>query len=204
MLRAASVIGAAPSAPLAARAGRPAPALLTTGRSGDASAADASRRLLGLGVIRAEAVGGAHERRLVGDLRGHLVHDAPAEDDDGAVAGQLDLLQLRGVEQDGRAGRGELAQEVVDLALGADVDAARGVEAEQRLDAAGDPARDGDLLLVAAREPADLALGARVDLQALDGARRTRARSRRHVDGAPAPRRGRDTAARCSRAPSAA
>ena len=62
----------------------------------------------------------------------HLVDDAAAEDDDGAVADELDLLQLGGVEEHRGAGRGELAQQVVDLALGADVDAARRVEAEER------------------------------------------------------------------------
>ena len=54
--------------------------------------------------------------------------------------------------------------------LGPDVDAPGRVEAEHRPDATGDPARDRHFLLVAARQPADLALGPRVDLQSLDGA----------------------------------
>ena len=62
---------------------------------------------------------------------------------------------------------------VVDLALRPDVDPARRVEAEQRLEAVREPARDRHLLLVAAREPAHLALGPRVDRER----RRSRSRS---------------------------
>src|SRR4029078_12473462 len=69
-----------------------------------------------------------------------------------------------------RAGFRELAQERVDLALGADVDAARRVEAEHRADAAGDPACDRHLLLVAAGQAPDLTLGTGVDLEPFDGA----------------------------------
>ena len=115
-----------------------------------------------------QAVGGAHQRRFVGDLGRQDVDDAAAEDDDGAVADELHLLQLGCVEQDRRALRRELAQQPVDLALGADVDAARRIEAEDRPRAGGDPARDRHLLLVAAGEPLHLALRARVDLQARD------------------------------------
>ena len=80
-----------------------------------------------------------------------LGHHTATEDDDRPVAGELDLLELGRVEEDGRTGRCEVAQQHVDLALRADVDAARRIEAEHRLDAAGDPAGDGHLLLVAAR-----------------------------------------------------
>ncbi len=96
----------------------------------------------------------------------------PAEDHDRPVAGKLDLLELGGVEQDGRAVGGEVAQELVDLMLGADVDAAGRVEAEERPDAAGDPAGDRHLLLIAAGQSSDLGGGARVDLQLLGRARR--------------------------------
>ena len=58
--------------------------------------------------------------------------DAPAEDHDRPIADELDLLELGRVEQDRRAGLGEVAQQHVDLVLGADVDAAGGVEAEHR------------------------------------------------------------------------
>jgi hypothetical protein len=49
-----------------------------------------------------------------------------------------------------------------------DVDPAGRVEAEHRLDAAGDPAGDRHLLLVAARQASDLSSGPRVDLEPLD------------------------------------
>ena len=125
--------------------------------------------LLGQRGPRLEVVGGAQEGRLVGAGRRHLGDDLAAEDDDHAVAGELDLLQLRGVEEDGCAGRGQVAQQDVDLGLGADVDPARGVEAQHRLDAAGDPARDRHLLLVPAGEAPHLAAGAGVDLERGDG-----------------------------------
>ena len=103
--RAASV---APLAPVdggarSARAGAHAASLAVRDRG---SAAASS----GMGVRR-QAVGRPQERRLIGDRGGHLLHHASAEDDDRAVAGQLDLLQLRGVQQDRRAGRRELAQQ---------------------------------------------------------------------------------------------
>ena len=46
-----------------------------------------------------------------------LGHDPAAEDHDRPVAGELDLLELRGVEQDRRAGLGEVAEQHVDLVL---------------------------------------------------------------------------------------
>ena len=66
----------------------------------------------------------------------------------------------------------------------------------------GDPARDGDLLLVAARQAPHLGLGAGVDLEALDGGTD---RALLGVRRGWVPSRGpaRRTAARCSRAPSA-
>ena len=87
-----------------------------------------------------------------------------------AVADELDLLELGRVEQHRGTRRREVAQQDVDLVLRPDVDAAGRVEAEHRPDAAGHPARDGHLLLVAARQAADLARRAGVDLQALDRA----------------------------------
>ena len=53
-----------------------------------------------IGGIARQAVGGAGQRRLVGDLDRQHVDDAAAEDDDGAVADELNLLEFRGVEQD--------------------------------------------------------------------------------------------------------
>jgi hypothetical protein len=108
------------------------------------------------------------QRRLVRtrgvELRGHL---AAVEADD-AVADERNLGQLAREEEHRGAVRGELAQERVDLALGADVDAAGRVEAEQGLEPVREPAGDRHLLLVAAREPADLPLRPGVDRERLD------------------------------------
>ncbi len=85
------------------------------------------------------------------------------------VAHQRDLSQLAGVQQDGGTLVGELAQQSVDLRLGLDVDAPGGVEAQQHLEAGGQPAADRQLLLVATGQPAHLALGAHVDVEPVDG-----------------------------------
>ena len=138
---------------------------------------------------RRQPVGGTHERRFVRDLGRHLRDDAAVVDDHGPVAGELHFFQFRGVEQHGCARLRQVPQQVVDLPLGTDVDAARGVEAEQRLHAAGDPAGDGHLLLVAAGEAAHLTLGARVDLEPLDALVHHLLLAT-HADGAPASRPG--------------
>ena len=68
-------------------------------------------------------------------------------------------------KQDGQALIGDLAHERIDLLLGADVDAARRIEAEQGLEPGRDPAGDDDLLHVAAAEASHFRGGAGVDLQ---------------------------------------
>jgi len=102
-----------------------------------------------LGAAR-QAVGGAHQCRLVGLLDREDVDEPAAEDDDDAVADALHLFELRGVEQHGLAVAGELAQQLVDFLLGADIDAARGVEAQDGAGIGPRSAGDGHLLLVAA------------------------------------------------------
>ena len=83
---------------------------------------------------------------------------------------------------------------------------ARRVEAEQRLEPVREPARDRDLLLVAAREPAHLPLGARVDRERVDRALHAPALLA-HADRPPAARavepRGGDVLARSSAAAAA-
>ena len=71
--------------------------------------------------------------------------------------------QLGGEQQDRRSARGQFAHERVDLMLRADVDATRGVEAEQCLEAVREPSRDHHLLLIAAAEPPQFRFRARVD-----------------------------------------
>ena len=155
------------------------------GSTPDGAASSVAAQVFGHRRIGREVVGGPQERRLVGILDRDLGDHPAAEDDDRPVAGELDLLELRGVQQDGGARRRQVAQQLVDLPLRADVDAAGRVEAQHRLDAAGDPARDGHLLLVAARQPPDLGLGARVDLE--------RARSPRRPASVPRPCRSAPT-----------
>ena len=95
--------------------------------------ARSAARSSGIGDVGRQVVGGPQQGRLVGILDGDLGDDPAAEDDDRAVAGELDLLELGGVEEDGGARCGEVAEQLVDLPLRADVDPARRVEAEHRL-----------------------------------------------------------------------
>ena len=62
------------------------------------------------------------------------------------------LLEIGGDDDDGEALRQRLGDEAVDLRLGADVDARRGVLGDQQLAARGEPAANHHLLLVAARQ----------------------------------------------------
>jgi hypothetical protein len=84
------------------------------------------------------------------------------------VADEPDLAQLAGEHDDGRAGVGQLADQVVDLVLGADVDAPGRVEQQQGPEPGGQPAADGQLLLVAAGQAPGLGGGAGVDRQPVD------------------------------------
>ena len=143
---------------------------LADGLVGGLRAARSAASSSGIARVRLQVVRGAQQRRLVGVGRVDLGDHPAAEDHDRPVADELDLLQLRGVEQDRGAGLRQVAEQHVDLVLGADVDAAGRVEAEHRPHAAGDPARDRHLLLVAAGEPPHLAPGPGVDLQRRDGA----------------------------------
>src|SRR5439155_25396975 len=63
----------------------------------------------------------------------------------------------------------ELAQQRIDLALRADVDPPRRIEAEQNTEAGGQPAGNGDLLLIATAQAPSLPLRARVNGQAGHG-----------------------------------
>ena len=167
------------------------------------TATSSAASLLGHRDVLGQVVRRAQQGGFVGLLDRDLGDDPPTEDDDRPVAGQLDLLELGGVEQHRGAGRREVADQFVDLLLGPDVDAAGRVEAQHRLDPAGHPAGDGHLLLVAARELADLRGGAGIDLEL--GDRRVDLRALgRHVDRPPRSGSRRYTAARRSRGSSAA
>src|SRR4051794_6375595 len=108
--------------------------------------------------------------RLAGQLAAgqFLVDGALAEDED--AIHELDVLvDLGGEHHDGDALAGEVEQQVIEVALGADVDPARRVVEQQHLGVGGQPASHDDLLLVAARQRRDCVLGvAELDLQPVD------------------------------------
>ena len=135
-------------------------------------------------IARLEPVHRLQQRRLVGPGGVELGGHAAAVQADDAVADERDLGQLAREQQHGGAVAGKLPEERVDLALRADVDPARRIEAEERLEPVCEPARDRDLLLVAPREPADLALRTRIDRERLDR-RADPPPLRPHVDGTP-------------------
>ena len=97
--------------------------------------------------------------------------DPAAVEHDRAVADAGDLLDVGGEHEHGEAAVGERAELEIDLAPRADVDAARRLLEDQELDAVDQPARDADLLLVAAGERAHLLLGpAGADAEQVDPA----------------------------------
>ena len=91
-----------------------------------------------------------------------------AEDDDPVRDGQQ-LGQLARGHDDRPALGGQLADQFVDLGLGADVDAAGGLVEQEDLGLDQEPAGEDALLLVAAREAGDRNVAAgRLDRQLLD------------------------------------
>ena len=72
-----------------------------------------------------------------------------------AVAAADQLVIVGRIEEDRRARVGELAQQLVDLLLGADIDAARRIVEQDDARLAHQPFGDDHLLLVAARKRAD-------------------------------------------------
>ena len=99
----------------------------------------------------------------------HLGDDFAAEQNNRPVANQAYFWKLGREQQHGRPAVGHLAQQPIDLMLGADIDAAGWIEAEQGLKPGRDPTCDHHLLLVAAAQPAQFGPRAGVDLQPLDG-----------------------------------
>ena len=77
-------------------------------------------------------------------------HDAAVIEDQHAVAAADQLVIVGAVEQDRGTGVGELAQQAVELLLGADVDAAGRVVEQDHARPGQQPLADHHLLLVAA------------------------------------------------------
>ena len=122
-----------------------------------------------LGTVE-ERCRGVHDGFLGGlgarDLGGE---PAFAEDDDPVRDGQQ-LGQLARGHDDGAALRGQPADQLVDLGLGADVDAASRLVEQEHLGLDQEPAGEDALLLVAAGEAGDRNVAAgRLDRQLLDG-----------------------------------
>ena len=125
---------------------------------------------------------------LAGLVTQELAADAAIAHDDEAVGDAQHLGQLAGDDDDAAARRGHVVDDLVDLVLGAHVDAARRLVEDEHLQARlGQPARQDDLLLVAAGQQADLLLTVRgLDAQLLDevvGALRLLAVAQEHAGG---------------------
>ena len=112
---------------------------------------------------------GAQQGSLVRLAGRHLSDDFAAEQNQRPVANQADFRKLGREQQHRRPGVGHLAQQPIDLMLGADIDAAGRIEAKQGLKPGGDPSCDHHFLLVAAAQPAQFGPRPGVDLQPLDG-----------------------------------
>src|SRR5688572_26615419 len=100
--------------------------------------------LLGAGLARDDLEDVADREVVVGTL----VDLAAVAHDDHAVTEPEDLLQLGGDEHDRHALAGELGDQLLDLGLGADVDAAGGLVEDQHLRLRDQPPGEQHLLLV--------------------------------------------------------
>ena len=99
--------------------------------------------------------------------------DPAAIEHHGAVANAGDLLDVGGKDEHGEAAVGERAELEVDLVAGADIDAAGRLLEDEELYRVHQPARDADLLLVAAGQRAHHLLGtAGADAEEIDPALR--------------------------------
>ena len=102
-----------------------------------------------------------HQNFLRRVVAGDLAGDAALAHRDDPVRDRENFRQFGRDDDDGDAGLRHLDQEIVDLDLGADVDAARRLVDDQDFRPQREPARQHDLLLIAAGEVADRLVGAR-------------------------------------------
>ena len=106
-------------------------------------------------------------RRSLRSIQG-LDRPAVAHDHD-AVGDAEEFVDFRRDHRDCAARRGEIADDARDLALGADVDAARRFVEQQHARIAQEPFAQHDFLLVAAREAGDgIDVAADADVEPLD------------------------------------
>src|SRR5205085_5701952 len=121
-----------------------------------------ARPARGFRLARGAAFGHRADDSVLRDLRAaKLRHAATVAHDDDARASLDQLRKLRGDHQDAEARRGKLVDERLDFPLRADVDAARRFVEDEELRVLAEPAREENLLLVAARKLAYLLLRAR-------------------------------------------
>ncbi len=105
----------------------------------------------------------------------------PRLHDRDAIAHAENLRHLGRDHEDRDAAFGEPSHQLVDLRLGADVHALRGLIEDQDLRMRLEPAREGDLLLVASRQRPDVGVDrSRLDAQVLDVRRARPAAPTRH------------------------
>src|SRR5437763_11452117 len=127
----------------------------------------AARAALSPGVRRFRLARGAALGHRVDDLllrnlgAAQFRHRAPVAHDDDARASLDQLLQLRRDHQHAQALGGQLVDERLDFALRAHVNAARRLVEDEELRVLAEPAREQNLLLVAARKLTNLLLRAR-------------------------------------------
>jgi hypothetical protein len=95
-------------------------------------------------------MGGAQQGGFISLRHRHLGDHAPAEQHDCAVASERNFWKLGSEQQHCRSRSRYFSDQRVDLALRTNVDAASGIKTKQDIKTAGEPARDNDLLLVAA------------------------------------------------------
>ena len=88
----------------------------------------------------------------VATRRVELVLDAPAAHHENAIAHPEQFGQLGGNHDDAGAGFRQAVHQVVDLDLGANVDAARGFVEDEDARIAGKPLAEHDFLLIAAAQ----------------------------------------------------
>src|ERR1700730_7224216 len=95
---------------------------------------------------------GAQQRSFIGLRHWNPNNHPPTKQDDRTIASQRDLGKFRSEQQHRGTPSRQFTDQRVDLALRTDIDAASGVETQQNIEAAGEPARYHYLLLVAAAQ----------------------------------------------------
>src|SRR6185437_7015118 len=106
---------------------------------------------------------------LADGLVGKLAHYRAALENDDAIGQRQHRLRLGRQHDDGKPARAQVADDVDDVVLGAHIHAACGLAQDQKARRVTQPFRERDLLLIAARQHAEIDLdGCGPDLQLRD------------------------------------